>query len=107
MSKNFDQEAGTFSYIIGDVVTHVEETPTDLMTFEIPTIKHAIFPVRPKNRFGWGMAIANVKRYAYTVWLPNSEYEPAGIIDDFEYHDERSARKRNPEIDLYVAIRKK
>jgi len=107
VSKDFDQEAGTFSYIIGDIVTHVGETPTDLMTFEIPAIKYAVFPVRPKNRFGWGMAIANVKRYAYTVWLPGSEYEPAGIIDDFEYHDERSTRKRNPEIDLYVAIREK
>jgi predicted transcriptional regulator YdeE len=107
VSKDFDQEAGTFSYIIGDVVTHIEKTPTNLMTFEIPAIEYAVFPVRPRNRFGWGMAIANVKQYAYTVWLPNSEYEPAGIIDDFEYHDERSTRKRDPEIDLYIAIRKK
>jgi predicted transcriptional regulator YdeE len=48
-----------------------------------------------------------VKRYAYTVWLPNSGYELAGAIDDFEYHDERSTRKNDPEIDLYVAIRQK
>ncbi len=107
VSKDFDQEAGTFSYIIGDVVTRVDETPAELMTFEIPAIEYAVFPVRPKNRFGWGMAIANMKRYAYTVWLPSSEYEPAGIIDDFEYHDERSTRKRDPEIDLYIAIRKR
>jgi predicted transcriptional regulator YdeE len=53
------------------------------------------------------LAIGNVKRYAYTVWLPNSGYELAGTIDDFEYHDERSTRKNDPEIDLYVAIRQK
>ena len=39
--------------------------------------------------------------------MPKSGYEPAGVIDDFEYHDERGTRKRNPEIDLYVAIKVK
>ena len=29
------------------------------------------------------------------------------FIDDFENHDDRSVRKNNPEIDLYVAIRQK
>jgi predicted transcriptional regulator YdeE len=76
-----------------------------MQAFEIPAIKYAIFPVRPRNRFGWGLAIANAKGYAYTVWLPASGYEPAGVIDDFEYHDERSTRKQNPEIDLYVAVK--
>ena len=107
MSKDFDKESGTFTYIIGDVVTSLEEIPAGLLSFEIPAIKYAVFPVRPKNRFGWGVAIGNAKRYAYDVWLPNSEYEPAGAIDDFEYHDERSLRKGSPEIDLYVAIREK
>jgi AraC family transcriptional regulator len=107
VSKGFKRETGTFSYIMGDVVTSLEKIPAGLMSFEIPAIKYAIFPVRPKNRFGWGLAIANTKRYVYNVWLPNSEYEPAGTIDDFEYHDERSVRKSNPEIDLYVAIREK
>lgn len=104
VSKDFNKETGAFSYIMGDVVTSLEEVPAGLLAFEIPAIKYAIFPVRPKNRFGWGLAIANTKRYAYNVWLADSEYEPAGVIDDFEYHDERSVRKSNPEIDLYVAI---
>jgi len=39
--------------------------------------------------------------------LPNSKYEPAKIIDDIEYHDERSLRKENPESDLYVEIKEK
>ena len=104
VSKGFDRETGAFSYVMGDVVTSLEKIPAGLVAFEIPAIKYAILPVQPKNRFGWGLAIANTKRYVYNVWLPNSEYEPAGVIDDFEYHDERSVRKSNPEIDLYVAI---
>jgi AraC family transcriptional regulator len=78
-----------------------------MSAFEIPAITYAVFPVRPKNKRGWGMAIANAKGYAYTTWLPKSGYEPAGVIDDFEYHDERSTRERSPEIDLYVAIKRK
>ncbi|MBN1429832.1 MAG: GyrI-like domain-containing protein [Anaerolineae bacterium] len=107
VSKGYDREKGTFSYTMGDVVTSLEEIPAGLMSLEIPAIKYAVFPVRPKNRFGWPIAIGNTKRYAYDIWLPNSGYEPAGVVDDFEYHDERSVRKGNPEIDLYVAIREK
>jgi predicted transcriptional regulator YdeE len=107
VSKGFDKATGAFSYILGDVVTSLEKIPAGLISFEIPAIRYAVFPVRPKNRLGWGLAIANVKRYAYNTWLPQSGYEPAGVIDDFEYHDERGVRKSRPEIDLYIAIREK
>ena len=107
VGKGFNKATGAFSYTMGDVVTSLENVPAGLAAFEIPAIRYAVFPVRPKNRFGWGLAIANVKRYAYNVWLPKSGYVPAGAIDDFEYHDERGLRKHDPEIDLYVAIRKK
>ena len=63
--------------------------------FEIPAITYAVFPVRPRNRLAWGPAIANAKGYAYTAWMPGSGYEPAGLIDDFEYHDERSTRRES------------
>ena len=104
VSKDFDENTGSFTYIMGDVVDNLDTIPAGLVAFEIPAGTYAVFPVRPKNKFGWGLAIGNVKRYAYTVWLPNSGYELAGTIDDFEYHDERSTRKSDPEIDLYVAI---
>ena len=106
VSKDFDENTKTFLYIIGDVVTSFDQVPAGLMSFEIPAIEYAVLPVRPKNRFGWGIAIGSVKEYVYSVWLPASEYEPAGIIGDFEYHDEKSTRKKNPEIDLCVAVRK-
>jgi AraC family transcriptional regulator len=106
VSKSFDEATGTFSYTMGDVVLSLDQVPAGLTGFQIPAGTYAVFPVRPKNRFGWGMAIGSVKRHAYAVWLPDSEYEQAGTIDDFEYHDERSTG-RNPEIDLYVAVRRR
>jgi len=51
------------------------------------------------------MAITRLRRYCYNEWLPSSEYESAGIIDDFEYRDERSSRRKNPELDFYLAIK--
>jgi len=107
VSKGYDREKGAFHYFMGDVVTGEMPASNGLKGFEILAITYAVFPVRPRNRFGWGMAIANVKRHAYDVWLPNSDFEPAGVIDDFELHDERSERMQDPEIDLYVAVRKK
>jgi AraC family transcriptional regulator len=107
VSKDFDRAKGTFSYIMGDVVIRQDAIPAGLTAFEIPAIRYAVFPIRPKNRLGWGIAIADAKRYIYNVWLPQSAYAPAGGIDDFEFHDQRSVRKSNPEIDLYVAIREK
>lgn len=107
VSRGYDPATGAMTYMMGDVVTNVDELPEGMSVFEIPAITYAVFPVRPKSKAGWGVAIANAKGYAYTVWLPKSGYEQAGVIDDFEYHDERSTRAREPEIDLYVAIRRK
>ena len=100
-----DPASGTMTYMMGDVVTSLKDAPERLRTFEIPAIKYAVFPIKPKNRFGWPFAIAAAKGYAYTQWLPKSGFQTAGVIDDFEYHDERSARSKNPEVDLYVAIK--
>ncbi len=107
VSKGLDREKGAFTYFMGDRVTTLEQIPDGLKGLEIPISKYTVFPIRPKNRLGWPIAIASAKKYIYGAWLPNSIYEPAGTIDDFEYHDERSVRKHNPEIDLYVAIKEK
>jgi predicted transcriptional regulator YdeE len=107
VSKDFNEAKGTFTYFMGDQVTTLEQVPDGLKAFEIPMGKYAIFPIRPKNRFGWPVAIASAKRHIYMTWLPSSVYTQAGAIDDFEYHDERSTRKSTPEIDLYVAIKEK
>ena len=107
VSRGYDPATGAMTYMMGDVVTGSDDLPEGMQAFEIPAITYALFPVRPKGLFGWGLAIANAKGYAYTEWMPKSGYEPAGVIDDFEYHDQRSTFKRNPEIDLFVAIKPK
>lgn len=105
VSKGYNPSTGAMTYMMGDVVTRAGKVPKGMKSFRIPAGKYAVFPVRPKSSAGWGLAIANAKGYAYTRWLPGSGYEAAGAIDDFELHDERSERKPDPEIDLYVAIR--
>lgn len=109
---NMDGTSGTFTYFVGDRVTSLDAVPEGLTGCTIPQAEYAIFPVRPKNRFGWPLAIIAAKEHAIGRWLPQSRYEAGGprvpgalVINDFEYHDERSVRKPDPRIDLYVAVR--
>ncbi len=105
VSKDFDKDKGTWKYIIGDMVTSFDGVPSEFETYEIPAIKYAVITIRPKNKFLWGLTISQTKKYIYKKWMPEAGYRPAGIIDDFEYHDERSFREKGAEIDLYIAIK--
>lgn len=106
ISKDF-QGTESWTYLMGDVVNTLDQVPAGLESFEIPAITYAVFPVHPKSKFAWGITIGRTKKYIYTDWLPNSQYEAdPSILGDFEYHDERSLGKK-PEIDLYVAIKEK
>lgn len=106
ISKDF-QGTESWDYLMGDVVTTLDRVPAGLGSFQIPCMTYAVFPVRPKSKFAWGITIGRTKKYVYTDWLPNSQYEAdSSILGDFEYHDERSLQKK-PEIELYVAIREK
>jgi predicted transcriptional regulator YdeE len=104
-SKGHSAESGIFTYFLGVVVTEIGVLPEGWLSLVIPVGKYAVFPIRPRYKAGWPVAIAAAKRHVYLHWLPASGFLPAGGIDDFEYHDERSLRRRGPEIDLYVAIR--
>ena len=103
-SKDFDEETKSWQYIMGDVVTSLDSVPAGLSGYEIPASTYAVFPIRPRFKFLWGLQIARTKRHVFSKWLPNSGYESTGC--DFEYHDERSLGKR-PSINLYVAIRER
>lgn len=103
-SKDFDEETKSWEYIMGDVVTSLDSIPEGLAGFEIPAGIYAVFPIRSKLTFLWGLEIGRMKRYIFANWLPNSIYKSTGC--DFEYHDFRSKGK-NPSIDLYVGIEKK
>jgi predicted transcriptional regulator YdeE len=106
VSKDF-QGMESWEYLMGDVVTCLDFVPEGLQSFEIPPLTYAVFPIRPKSKFSWGITIGLTKKYIFRDWLPNSKYEADNsILGDFEYHDERSLG-RNPEIDLYIAIQEK
>ena len=106
ISKSFAED-GSWEYLMGDVVDDFEIVPEGLNAFEIPAQSYARFSLRPRWIWAWGLAMGLLKKYIYTQWLPASEYKPDNaLVGDFEYHDQRSLAKR-PEIDLYVAIRKK
>lgn len=103
-SKDFNEDTKSWEYIMGDVVTDLDSVPKGLNGYKIPSSTYAIFPIKAKFKFLWGLEIARMKKYIFTNWLLNSKYESTGC--DFEYHDERSTGK-NPSIDLYVEIEKK
>jgi AraC family transcriptional regulator len=106
VSKDF-QGMESWEYLMGDVVNCLDVLPEGCKSFEIPAMTYAVFPIRPKSKFSWGLTIGLTKKYIFSEWLPNSKYEAdSSILGDFEYHDERSLA-RNPEIDLYIAIKEK
>jgi predicted transcriptional regulator YdeE len=107
ISKDYNSESNSWTYIIGDVVNKFTNIPNEFITFQIPPLRYAVFTIQPKNRYLWAWTINQTKNYVHKQWLPKSEFEPAGIIDDFEYHDERIFRERGPEIDLYFALKQK
>jgi len=106
VSRDF-QGVESWEYLMGDVVNCLDFVPEGCKSFEIPAMMYAVFPIRPKSRFSWGITIGLTKKYIFTEWFPKSKYESDNsILGDFEYHDQRSLAK-NPEIDLYVAIKEK
>lgn len=106
ISKNF-QGTESWDYLMGDIVNTLDHVPAGLESFEIPAATYAVFPICPKSKFSWGITMGRTKKYIYTEWLPDSNYEAdSSVLGDFEYHDARSLSKQ-PEIDLYVAIKEK
>jgi len=106
ISKDF-HGIDSWDYLMGDVVNKLDSIPQGLQAFEIPAMTCAVFPIRPKSKFSWGITIGRMKKYIFTEWLPGTGYESdSTIVGDFEYHDARSTGKK-PEIDLYVPIKKR
>lgn len=105
LSRDYRDDA-SWEYLMGDVVTSLETIPTGLQGCEIPAGLYARFAIQPRFAFLWGPALGLTKKFIFSEWLPISGFELDGsVVGDFEYHDQRSLGK-NPEIELYVSIRK-
>ena len=85
-------------------MTEVGPLPDGGLSWAILVGMIAVFPIRPRYKLARPVAIAAAKRHIYQCWQPNSEYLPAGSIDDFELHDERSLRRHDPDIDFHVSV---
>ena len=103
-SRDFDEKTRSWEYIMGDIVTSLDSVPEGLKGYKIEPGEYAVFQIKAKFGFLWGLEIGRMKKYVFTDWLPKSKYTATG--SDFEYHDERSIGK-SPSIDLYVGIREK
>ena len=86
-------------------MTEVGPLPDGGLSWAILVGMIAVFPIRPRYKSAWPVAIAAAKRHIYQCWQPNSEYLPAGSIDDFELHDELSLRHHHPKVELYVSVK--
>jgi predicted transcriptional regulator YdeE/ubiquinone/menaquinone biosynthesis C-methylase UbiE len=103
-TKNYHPTEKTFTYFLGDEVTSISEIPEGLIDFEVPSLSYVVFTVRPNGSNDWTRAITDMKNYIYEYWFPNSHYEKAKVINEFELYDERSKSPKNPEMDIFVAI---
>jgi len=106
ISKDYNPEKKTFTYIVGDVVTVIDSIPPGLKAYEIPPLTYAVFPIRPKSKIAWGKTMGRMKKFIYTEWFPSSNYKTSDSFGEFELHDERSLGK-HPEINLHVAVKEK
>ena len=106
VSYDYDKSDRSFTYMAGEGVTTLEDLPEGLERYQIAAIKYAVFRVEVKSPDGFPEAIPNAMRYIYDTWLPNSDHEVAEGAGEFELYDERSHRKENAEMDIYVPIKR-
>ncbi len=99
ISTNFHDD-GRFSFIIGEEVQKYDSSLDDgFVNFEIPEGKYAEFKIN-----GSSESVQNTRRYIYSVWLPNSNYE-RNNGPDFEITDVvNSTFPNNMKMIIYIPI---
>jgi predicted transcriptional regulator YdeE len=101
VSRDFRDDS-SWEYCTGYVVDRADEVPAELVRFEAPIGRYAVFPIRGASRLTFGAAVGRMKRYIYTEWIPARGYRFGGI--EFEYNNEAMSAKHPYDIDLYVAV---
>ncbi len=98
ISANVDESSGEFDYIAGFAVSTIEDVPEDMVSFEVPGSKYAVFPTTlPK--------IGETFKNAYHTWLPEGGYQPTGG-PEFEAYDERfDPQDPGSLFDLYIPVK--
>jgi AraC family transcriptional regulator len=98
ISANMDKSSGEFDYIAGFEVSHIKEIPEDMVSFEVPGARYAVFSTTlPK--------IGETFDNAHHTWLPQSGYQPTGSLE-FEAYDERfDPQDPDSLFDLYIPVK--
>jgi AraC family transcriptional regulator len=97
ISANIDKSSGEFDYIAGFEVSTVEEIPRDMVSFEVPGGKYAVFSTTLPR-------IGETFDSAYHTWLPQSGYQPIGG-PEFEVYDEHfDPQEPDSLFDLYIPV---
>jgi AraC family transcriptional regulator len=93
----FDEPTGEFEYVAGFEVERVEGLPEGMGSWQVPEARYAVFtctlPTMPQAH-----------RYAYEIWLPQSDYQRSASME-FERYDERfDPQDPNSEFEFYIPI---
>ncbi len=99
LSRDYDKRTKDFKLFIGSILEK-----EGLESFVLPEGDYAKVTVKPKLGFLWGVSVGEAKRYIYTKWLPQSDYQELNM--EFEFHTERSVGK-HPTIDILFAVKGK
>jgi predicted transcriptional regulator YdeE len=89
---------GTFDYVAGIGVSHVDEIPEGMTVWEVPGQAYAVFPCTLKT-------IGEAYEYAFQTWLPGSAYQRADGPDFELYNEEFDLEAEDPKLYIYIPIK--
>lgn len=104
-----DLATGEFLYLLGVYGDTYRKASSDIYVAEIPEATYAVFTTPPaafRDR-AFARAIQGTWDYILYEWFPNSGYEIASCLPDFEYYDERCHDPEFSVMDIYIPIVKK
>lgn len=97
LCRQYEAQSGQCELFIGST-----EPGQELASVTLASGFYAEMTIRPFLGRFWGAAIGRAKRWFYTKWLPESDYEAVNL--EYEYHTQDSVGAK-PFITLIFAIR--
>lgn len=102
-----DPENGEFEYVIGIEVNDGHQVPNEYHVCIIPEALYAVFTTPPSDNTTFLAALQGTWSYIFSEWFPNSGYEFAEGIVNFEIYDERCMGETGKIEDIYIPVVKK
>lgn len=105
---------GNIIYLFGVIVEDYAKVTPDMMTWEVPEAKYAIFTTPPVDNMDsassydadpLSTAVKATWKYIFEEWFPSSDYAYDESKLDFEFYDERCHGLKDAVMDIYVPIK--